>query len=149
MALNNILTISENIKYPAKKGDVGYNLITSEDCYVKTDEIVYIHTGVRVKFPDGFYGVIKPRSSASKMGIHVNEGTIDNGYTGELLVGCIAFCKQVFVPKGSSIAQLILFPMVTPAIELVHVLPTTERGETGFGSTGDTPTESNMSLVND
>lgn len=136
MSLNNILTISNNIHYPAKIGDVGYNLVTSEDAWVRTHEIVYIKTGVKLKFPEGLYGVIKPRSSASKLGVHVNEGTIDNGYTGELLVGCIAMCTQVFIPKGSSIAQLVLYPMITVPLELVESLPETDRGESGFGSTG-------------
>lgn len=134
-----ILTTSENIKFPSKPGDVGYNLFTSEDSWVKTEEVSYLKTDVRVKLPDGYYAIIKPRSSASKIGIHVNEGTIDNGYTGELLVGCIAMVKQTRIPKGTSIAQLILYPMITPLLQVVVELPKTDRGETGFGSTGQIP----------
>lgn len=134
---NTLLSISTNIRPPARDGDVGYNLISTEDVIIKTDEVVNVPTGVKVKLPTGYWALILARSSTIfKHHIHVFPGVIDNGYTGELFVPCIAMVKQRVIPKGSSIAQLIMFPAVTPFLEIVNKLPETERGEQGFGSTG-------------
>lgn len=137
MNVGALLSISQNIMPPAKDGDVGYNLVSNHEAVIPTGEVVNIHTGVKVKIPDGYWGLITARSSAVfKHHILVLPGVIDNGYTGELMVACSALVKQRIIPAGTSLAQLILFPMVTPKIELVTELPKTERGESGFGSTG-------------
>lgn len=134
-----ILTISENIHLPAKSGDVGYNLTSNHDAVVRTDEVSFIRTGVKIKLPDGYWAMLTSRSSAVfKHQIHVFNGIIDNGYVGELIVSCVAIAKQRVIPAGSSIAQLILFPICTPPLQLVESLPETDRGENGFGSTGKT-----------
>lgn len=130
-------SISENIKPPAKIGDVGYNLVSNEQSVIPLGDVRNIRTGVKVKIPDGYWGLITARSSAVfKHHILVLPGVIDNGYTGELMVACTALVQQRILEAGTSIAQLILFPMVTPVIEIVQELPKTDRGETGFGSTG-------------
>lgn len=134
----NLLTISDNIKLPIKEGDVGYNLHSSEDAVIKKGEVCYIHTGIKVKIPEGLWAMLTARSSAVfKFGIHVLSGIIDNGFTGELIVPATAVDKQIIIPKGTAIAQLIFFNSICPNIELVEMLPTTERGETGFGSTNN------------
>lgn len=132
-----MLSISDNIKLPSKEGDVGYNLVSNHDAVVQTEEVVNVRTGVKIKLPPGYWGLITARSSAVfKHHILVLPGVIDNGYTGELMIACIALTKQRILPAGTSIGQLIVFPMVTPSIEMVTELPETERGESGFGSTG-------------
>lgn len=137
--LINMLSISTNIMPPAKEGDVGYNLISNHEAVIPMNEVVNIHTGVKVKIPAGYWGMITARSSAVfKHKILVLPGVIDNGYTGELMVACAAIEKHRIIPAGTSIAQLILFPIITPDIEIVEELPKTERGESGFGSTGHT-----------
>lgn len=137
MKADDMLTISSNIRCPSKIGDVGYNLVASEDMVIRNGEISFVKTGVKVKLPDGYWGLITARSSAVfKLAVLVLPGVIDTGYVGELMVACTAINKQHILKKGESIAQLILFPSVTPELQLVEVLPSTERGETGFGSTG-------------
>jgi dUTP pyrophosphatase len=132
-----ILSISENIKPPAKDGVVGYNLVSTHETVIPVDDVVFVKTGVKIKLPVGYWGLITSRSSAVfKHHILVLQGVIDTGYTGELMIPCTAVSKQRILPAGTSIAQLILFPSVTPSILLVGELPITERGETGFGSTG-------------
>lgn len=132
-----MLSISDNIKLPSKEGDVGYNLVSNHDAVIPVDEVVNVKTGVKVKLPPGYWGLITARSSAVfKHHILVLPGVIDNGYTGELMVACTSIVKQRILSAGTSIAQLIVFPMVTPSINMVEVLPATERGESGFGSTG-------------
>lgn len=135
-----IKTISRHIHAPAKPGDVGYNLLAVEDVWIRKGEVSIIHTGVKVKLPDGFWAIITARSSAVfKHKLLVFSGIIDNGYTGELMVTATAIEHQVQIKCGESIGQLILFPIVTPQLELVQELPQTERGENGFGSTGLAP----------
>lgn len=130
--------ISENLKPPAKQGDIGYNLVCDEDAIIRPGQIRYIKTSAKVKLPANTWGLIAPRSSAAaKHGLHVIPGFIDNGYTGELLVGTCSLTNQtVTIRKGMSIAQLVLMPMVVVKIDVVDVLPVTDRGEAGFGSTG-------------
>lgn len=132
-----MLSISNNIKLPSKEGDVGYNLISNHDAVIPTDDVVNVKTGVKVKLPIGYWGLITARSSAVfKHHILVLPGVIDNGYTGELMIACTALVRQRILSEGTSIAQLLVFPMSTPSIEIVATLPVTERGESGFGSTG-------------
>lgn len=132
-----MMSISNNIKLPSKDGDVGYNLVSNHEAVIPTDDVVNVKTGVKVKLPPGYWGMITARSSAVfKHHILVLPGVIDNGYTGELMVACTALVRQRILSAGTSIAQLLVFPMVTPSIEMVSALPETERGESGFGSTG-------------
>ncbi len=135
--MQNLRTISDNIHLPKKEGDVGYNLVANEDTWIKKDEVSFIKTGVKVKLPDGYWAILTARSSAVfRRKVLILSGIIDNGFVGELIIPAIALERQQLVIKGESVAQLILFPMVTPHLELVTELPQTDRGENGFGHTG-------------
>ena len=64
------------------------------------------------------------------------DGTIDEGFTGALLVFALNPNKyDVVVNRGDRLAQLVLHQSVVYRIEYVDELPKTERGENGFGST--------------
>lgn len=95
-------------------------------------------TGVHIAFDRGTYGKIE-----SKSGLNVNHsvvscgGVIDEGYTGSIKVKLYNFgTKPYHVHAGDKIAQLIIMPYLTPELELVDDLDETERGDSGFGSTG-------------
>lgn len=125
---------------PQKAGDVGYDLAISEDFVVPpTSRPVYVRTGAYIKCPPNTWARLVGRSSTSRrLGLTLVEGVLDEGYTGELYVGIINHTNAaVQLTKGQRIAQVILCPSVTPALRTVDALPTTERGDTGFGSTGD------------
>lgn len=124
---------------PAKAGDVGYDLPSAREVVLpaRSERPVYVHTGFAIKAPDGTWSLITARSSTVRRGIMVPNGIIDNGYTGELLVPCVNLTgEDIVIKAGERIAQLILFPMVTPKLTMVQELPSTERGASGFGSTG-------------
>jgi len=143
MSDNIILSISHNIHFPKKKGDVGYDLVSNDQYTIRTTEVCIVKTGVKLKLPDGVWGMIVARSSAIfTHQVHVMGGIIDNGYTGELTVPCIAVNKQIIITKGTCLGQLVLFSAVTPEIEIVTKLPETERGESGFGSTSQGESQS-------
>ena len=99
-----------------------------------------IPTGIRVAIPDGYEMQVRPRSGlALKKGITVlnTPGTVDGDYRGE--VGVILINKSnagFLVKEGERIAQLVISPVVQAEWKQVKELPTTERGEGGFGSTG-------------
>lgn len=99
-----------------------------------------IPTGLRMTIPQGYEGQVRPRSGlALKHGVTVinSPGTIDADFRGEVKILLINLGSQPFiVEKGDRIAQLIVSPCVRAEISVVSEMPATERGESGFGSTG-------------
>ncbi len=99
-----------------------------------------IPTGLAVAIPKNFEIQIRPRSGlAAKSQISVlnTPGTIDADYRGELKVILINLSDKVFVvKKGLRIAQMVLCPVVKAKLKEVTELENTERGSSGFGSTG-------------
>lgn len=100
-----------------------------------------VPTGYAIALPEGYEGQVRPRSGlALRNGITVlnSPGTIDSDYRGELMVMLINLSSYPYeVGVGDRIAQLVVAP--APQVRFVEVeeLDETERGEGGFGSTGD------------
>ena len=101
-----------------------------------------LYTGIRVKLPENCWGNIRSRSSTGwKKHLNVYFGTIDTGYVGPLFILIHnPNAEPVRVYEGERLAQLILIPKYTPSVIKVTSLPTTERGDTGFGSSNSTVT---------
>lgn len=97
-----------------------------------------IDTGVHIEIPYGHYGKIESKSGLNvKHGIVACGGTIDEGYTGSIVVKLYNMTGEPYEFKaGDKIAQLILMPYLAPDIEIVNELGETDRGNQGFGSTG-------------
>ena len=99
-----------------------------------------VPTGLRVEIPKGFEIQIRPRSGlALKYGISLpnTPGTIDSDYRGPMGVLLINYGSAPFViAHGDRIAQLIVAPVVQADFAEVTALDATERGSSGFGSTG-------------
>jgi dUTP pyrophosphatase len=128
------------ISYPAKEGDVGYDLkswVPEGKMTILPQRIVNIRTGVYIKLPEGYWGDIRPRSSTfAKRSLFVMGGTIDTGYTGEISVFIWNPTLEPHdVENNDRLAQLVIIPRFTPPIQLVNDLPATVRGDSGFGST--------------
>jgi dUTP pyrophosphatase len=134
--------LSTNAILPQKAhvGDLGYDLFTNEGAAVFPNETKVVKTGIAIQFPVGYGGFIKDRSSvATKKGLHTVAGVIDNGYIGEI---CIALHNGtdslVHVTPGEKIAQLVLIPTVNfEVVEVDELMSADQRGEGGFGSTGN------------
>lgn len=113
-------------------------------------DIARVGTGLRMFVPQGFGVDIRPRSSSSAMGLFVQLGTSDHDYTGELQVVVFNGSRHLrTIQHGDRIAQLLIFPICLPDIEVVgrrpprlfklespDDLPVTDRGSDAFGSTG-------------
>ena len=99
-----------------------------------------IPTGIAIAVPIGYEAQIRPRSGlASKNGITVlnSPGTIDSDYRGEILVMLINHSKKDFeISRGMRIAQMVVSKYEKINFELVSDLSESERGSSGFGSTG-------------
>lgn len=125
----------------AKPGDAGLDLRSAIDAIVEPGQRLLIPTGVAVAIPEGYAGFVQPRSGlALKNGITIvnTPGLIDSGYRGELgIILLNTDSNEPFVVRrGDRIAQLVI--QAVPVVELVEVeeLDTTDRGGTGFGSSG-------------
>jgi len=99
-----------------------------------------IPTGLRIALPVGFEAQVRPRSGlALRHGILIPNapGTIDADYRGEIQVILMNAGEADFeIVRGDRIAQLVVAPVVRPVWVEVDSLDATERGEGGFGHTG-------------
>jgi len=129
-----------NIPQYGRAGDAGADLVANEDIRIPAYGRALVATGTAVAIPDGYVGLIHPRSGlAAKEGITVlnTPGTIDSGYRGEIKVILYnSTDRGYWVKNGDRIAQLVIQEFVTAQFEEVEELDTTERGGMGFGSTG-------------
>jgi dUTP pyrophosphatase len=131
--------LSETAKLPTKahNSDLGYDLYADETVRLFTDSPTKIKTGIAVRFPENWGGFIKDRSSMASKGYFVIGGVIDHAYIGELSVVMTHTKGNVFINKGDKIAQLVPIPLTKWNIEEVSDLEPTDRGEKGFGSSGN------------
>jgi len=136
----------------AKTGDAGMDLVATSILSNTTFDITY-GMGIALEIPEGFVGLIFPRSSIRKYDLTLSNsvGVIDSGYRGELqatfnkLFGTERMYDETkntedtsinFYKVGDRIAQIMIIPY--PPIEFMEVdeLSDSERGEGGFGATG-------------
>ena len=103
-------------------------------------ERALIPTGIAIALPPGFEAQIRPRSGlAIKHGIGMlnSPGTIDPDYRGEVKVILINLGNKPFkIKRGDRIAQMVISKIAYARIKEVSELPSTTRGEGGFGHTG-------------
>ncbi len=123
----------------AYPGDAGLDLAACERVELQPGERALVGTGIAVAIPEGYAGFVQPRSGlAARHGISmVNApGLIDSGYRGELRVCLLNTDRRAtfVVEPGMRVAQLVVLPV--PAVSLVEaeLLPESERGVRGFGS---------------
>lgn len=113
----------------------------SEPIVLHSLERALIPTGLRVQLPPGHEMQIRPRSGlALRNGISIvnSPGTIDADFRGEIKVILINLSKEPFVINpGERICQMVVTTYTQVEWEQVRKIDTTERGEGGFGHTGN------------
>jgi len=120
----------------------GWDLYAIEDTVVPKGTSALIPTGWAAAIPEGWEGQIRCRSSLGKKGMIMPNGlgTIDSDYRGELkvLATWIGEGDSYVVTAGERVAQLLFapVPLVTLTETTLDALSQTERGEGGFGSSG-------------
>lgn len=124
----------------AQPGDAGADLRSRVETTVPAGSRVLVPTGVSIALPDGYVGLVHPRSGlAHKHGITVlnTPGTVDAGYRGEISVNLYNSSREDFVVQvGDRIAQLVIQAVERAQFIQCEKLPETERGQGGHGSTG-------------
>lgn len=119
-------------------GSAGYDLFTSnrEQIHLPPRQTYAVPTGVSVEIPVGMCGLLLPRSSATLHNLRICN-VIDADYRGEIsvLVANVGF-DIVHIRPGDRIAQLVVVSCLHGPVEIVGELGLTQRGKSGFGSTG-------------
>jgi len=117
--------------------DAGMDLYGLEDVVLGPGQGKMARTGIAMAIPTGFVGMIADRSSLGKKGVKTAGGIVDAGYRGEVQVILWNLTQEeIRLGKGERIAQMLIYPIATPAIREVQNLDETQRGAGGFGSTG-------------
>lgn len=123
----------------AKPGDAAMDLTAISKEYDNEKDKVVFDTGLAFEIPDGYVGLIFPRSSICKTNLTLSNsvGVIDSGYRGTV--------KFFFTPGsrptknyevGDRIGQIMIIARPYVKLALSDELSETERGEGGFGSSG-------------
>lgn len=122
----------------AHASDAGLDIYAVELAELWPGVHAKLPTGLHMAIPDGYAGIIKPRSGlAVKHSIDILAGVVDASYRGEVQVTLINHGDQKMeIKPGDRIAQLLIVPVALPEPVQVDSLDDTERGAGGFGSTG-------------
>lgn len=136
-----VLLTGEHVPAYAHPGDAGADLVAVETVVLGPGERALVGTGSAVALPDGYVGLVVPRSGlAAKHGITIvnTPGILDAGYRGEIRVILLNtdHSTPYTVTAGDRIAQLVIMPVTRARFIPVDRLPGSHRGEGGFGSTG-------------
>jgi len=133
--------LNQNAVIPtyAKDGDAGMDLVATRIISNTTFDVSY-GTDLAMEIPNGFVGLVFPRSSIRKYELVLSNsvGVIDSGYRGEIQA---TFKKEngldsLAYKVGDRIAQIMIIPYPPVEFEQWDELSDSERGDGGFGSTG-------------
>jgi dUTP pyrophosphatase len=148
--------LSDNAVMPKKAHptDAGFDLVATSREIDDNGNIVY-GTGLAFEIPEGYVGLIYPRSSISKKNIALTNavGVVDAGYRGEVMakfkpvpmvgrciegMACVGFGEECIhaYAVGDRIAQLIIMPIPDIEFKEADELTATDRGTGGYGSSG-------------
>ena len=128
----------------AKPGDAGLDITTIASTIDNVYGFIEYNTGIAVEIPEGYVGLLFPRSSVSKTDLILANcvGVVDSGYRGEITFR-YKFKKEAFFAslkryqEGDRIGQLVIMPYPKIQLEEIGELAESERGVGGYGSTGN------------
>lgn len=127
------------IPHHGSLGAAGYDLTAVSKTWDDATHTMTYGTGLAVEIPEGYVGLIFPRSSVYQKGLTLSNcvGVIDSDYRGEILA---KFYWTVIGAKpyhiGDRVCQLVVVPYTVVEWEEAEVLSETARGMNGYGSTG-------------
>jgi len=138
-----VMKLDAGAKIPkyAKPGDAGMDLHAVSESFDDHGNYVY-GTGLAMEIPEGYVGLIFPRSSISKTAHSLRNavGVIDSGYRGEVMLKFDREDRLVtddcLYHAGDRVGQIMIMPYPQVQFEESEELSNTERGTGGFGSTG-------------
>ena len=150
----NVKKLDSNAVVPTygRHGDAGMDLTAVSKEYDEHGNVCY-GTQLAFEIPNGFVGLLFPRSSNTKKDLILGNsvGVIDSGYRGEVVLkfkaidtqylqdGKLTFLKRDFMKEyniGDRVGQIVIMPVPQIELNVVDELSTTDRGVGGFGSSG-------------
>lgn len=134
------LTDTAHAPTKAHTFDAGWDLYADEHIAIPPGQTQVVGTGIAVDIPQGFAGLIWPRSGLSaRHGIDVLGGVVDSGYQGEIKVVLSNTSNFTWTAApGTRMAQIVFQPVLLSGMfEVEEFDSKTTRGESGFGSTGN------------
>lgn len=121
----------------AHETDAGYDLRSRDKVIVRAGSGTVFDTGVHIALPKDTAGLLMSKSGLNVKNGITSTGLIDEGYTGSVKVKLYNHSNYDYqVKPGDKITQLVIIRIAKEGLELVESLEDTERGDSGFGSTG-------------
>ena len=121
----------------AHSTDAGLDLKARDDFVISAYGSAIIDTGVHVELPKGTCGLLVSKSGLNIKHNITSTGLIDEGYTGPIVVKLYNNGYTDYKGHaGDKVSQLVIMPVLYEQLELVDSFKETERGASGFGSTG-------------
>ena len=123
----------------AKQGDAGLDLTAISEEWNEDNSMVTYGTGLAIEIPEGYVGLLFPRSSVYKTSLNLSNsvGVIDSGYRGEIMFKYRYLEEGMVYDVKDRVGQLLILPYPSIELEEAQELSSTERGEGGYGSTGN------------
>ena len=142
-----VLKLHHDARTPRKahESDLGFDLFALNDVVVPAFDVApggrrptAVRTGVAIALKPGWGAIIKDRSGlAARKALHVLGGVIDPGYRGEIIVLLMNLGNHAYhVRAGDRVAQLVPVPLYSYDVIEDSSLAGSDRGSSGFGSTG-------------
>lgn len=134
-----IKLFGQDVQLPKKShlSDSGLDLFMPTSLELDSLETTTIGLGLGVMIPEGYAGMLVPRSSIANRGLLIQTAVIDPDYTGEIHL-IITNCSKnkIIINKNDRICSLIVYSILNPYLEIVDEFQKTDRGCDGLGSTG-------------
>lgn len=117
--------------------DVGLDIFTPKEFWLRPLETITIGLELAVSIPEGFAGMLVPRSSITERGLIIQTAVIDPDYTGEIHL-IITNCSNnvQHIEEGQRVCSLVVYSVLNARIEEVEEMTETERNTKGLGSSG-------------
>ena len=117
--------------------DVGLDIFTPKEFWLRPLETITVGLELAVSIPEGFAGMLVPRSSITERGMIVQTAVIDPDYTGEIHLIVTNCSNNVqHIEEGQRVCSLVVYSVLNARIEVVEEMTETERNTKGLGSSG-------------
>lgn len=133
------IKLFKNVQLPKKSHlpDCGLDCFMPESFELKPLETKTIGLGIGIQVPEGFAGMLVPRSSIAEKGLIIQTSIIDPDYTGEIHL-IITNCNNnvVKIEERQRVCSLVVYNILNVRLDVVYDFENTERGSHGLGSSG-------------
>ena len=133
------IKLFNNIQLPKKSHlpDSGLDCFMPESFSLKPLETKTVGLGFGIQVPEGFAGMLVPRSSIAEKGLIVQTSIIDPDYTGEIHL-IITNCsnEMIKIEQNQRVCSLVIYNVLNVRLDTVFEFEKTERGSKGLGSSG-------------